>query len=514
MSRTRNVKLNIGSAMAYQFVNLLNNFLNRTFFVYVLGLNYLSLNGLFSDVLLALSLADLGFSAAIGYSLYRPLAENDTLKIQAYMNLYKKAYRLIGIVIAILGISLIPFLPYVVNFDKDVEVNYIAIYLMFLANTVLSYLFLAYKGTIITAAQYEYKLVKVNLLCSSILHVSQILGLIISKNYYVYLAVPIVMNLVKNVLVSKKAEQLFPCIKKCNHARLDKKERKEVFKNVCALSLTKLSMIIYQVSDNIVISICINTMLVGIYSNYLMITKALNNIFLLIFSAFRSGIGNMNAVDTSQKKRMVFRRIVFFNFWSYGFCSIALYEMLNPLIRIWFGESYLFRKNIVLLISLIFLVPGFNQTVTIYKDACGLFWQTRYRTLITAIVNVVVSVVLSKIIGVSGVFIATILAYLVTIYPIDPRILYREVFHASSKEYYLMLCKGFVITIVTGAVVEAIVRQITIDNQYLSFVMTGIIVVMVTNVLFFLFYRKTEEFQYYKGMVRGMFHRADNIQAN
>lgn len=507
MSRTRNVKLNIGSAVAYQFVNILNNFLNRTFFVYILGLQFLSLNGLFADVLLALSLADLGFGAAIGFSLYKPLAENNEEKIQAYMNLYKIAYRLIGLVIAILGIALIPFLPYLVNFEQSIDINYTAIYLMFLANTVLSYLFLAYKGTIITAAQYEYRIVKINLLYSVLLNGGQILLLVLSKNYYIYLVVPIVANLIKNILVARKAEKLFPCIGAKHKARLEKKERKEIFKNVCALSLTKLSMIIYQVSDNIVISVCINTILVGVYSNYLMITKALNNIFLLIFSAFRSSIGNMNAVDIPERKREVFKRIAFFNFWSYGFCSIALYELLNPLIGIWLGEKYLFDKGIVLLIALIFLVPGYNQTVTIYKDACGLFWQTRYRTLLTAIVNIVASVLLSKVLGISGVFIATIIAYLCTIYPIDPKILYREIFFCNPKEYYVMLAKAFLITIMTGVLVEVILNQITIVNKYADFIVTGVIVTVITNVVFFFAYRKTEEFNYYKGLLYGMLHR-------
>ena len=152
-SRIQNSKLNILFGFANSFITTILGFVTRSVFIYTLGVNYLGLNGLYTNILSLLSLAELGIGSAITFSLYKPIAEHDNKKIKALMQLYKSAYQKIGIIILVVGLSLVPFLKYLVNFQQNVDINYQLIYVLFLADSVISYLFFAYRSVIVYANQ-------------------------------------------------------------------------------------------------------------------------------------------------------------------------------------------------------------------------------------------------------------------------------------------------------------------------------------------------------------------------
>lgn len=141
MSRTSNTKRNIVSGILIQLITSLLGFINRTVFIHYLGANYLGLSGLFTNILSVLSLAELGIGDAITYALYKPLAENDNQKISILMSFYRVTYKVIGIIIFCMGICLLPFLKYLINFDIAIDINYYYIYILFLFNSVISYFF-------------------------------------------------------------------------------------------------------------------------------------------------------------------------------------------------------------------------------------------------------------------------------------------------------------------------------------------------------------------------------------
>lgn len=508
MSRTGNAKLNIFSGLLQMVATTILSFISRKIFIMSLGANYLGLSGLFTNVLSVLSLAELGIGSAIVFSLYKPLADDDREKIQALMRLYKIAYRIIGAVILGLGLVLIPFLQYLVNFEQGVDINYYYIYLLFLINSVISYWFFAYRSSIISAAQKDYKIVKVNVICSSASTIMQIIILLLLKGnmaYYIYLLVPIVMGIVKNLIIYKKSNELFPFLNEKCTTRLDKKETDKIRKNIYALSVTKLSSIVYTSSDNLVISALIGTIYVGLYSNYTMITSVVTNIVNIIFNNLRNSVGDLNATESSEHKYEVYKRILLANMWIYGFCSVALFQLLNPFIGLVFGMEYIFPMKVTTMIALLFLIPGLNHTNTIYKDACGLFWQTRYRTLATAIVNIIVSIVLANAISLQeykivGVFLGTIIAYIITIFPIDPKIIFRDVFNKKVYYFYIWLIESIILTLGAMACTWALSSMVE-QYTWSGFIIQCIIVVIIPNFIFTIFNFRKKEFKYYVEMV-------------
>ena len=505
MSRTRNVKLNIYSGITNQIIVNVLQFVNRTIFIWYLNENYLGINGLFTSVLSALSLAELGIGSAIGFSLYKPLAEKDVPKIQALMTLYKKAYRIIGAAVCVIGLALIPFLDKIVNFDYSVDINYYLVYILFLFDTVISYLFFAYRAAIITTDQKEYTIVKYKILNTVVASLAQIGTLVIFKNYYIYLIIPIATKILQNILISIKAGKMYPYIDEKHNNKLTEKEKKTIFKNVYALAVTKIGTVVYYSGDSIVISAFVGTVYTGIYSNYLIILNTLRTFINIIFGAFSSSVGNLNAIETTEKKKLVFKRMLLINVWIYGFCAIALNQLFNPFIKLWIGEKYLFDEKTKVCIVMMFFITGLCHTVTVFKDSCGIFWQTRYRELASAITNIVLSIIFVQFWGILGVFVATVIAYVLIIMPIDPRILYREVFHEKAWRYYGWLVASTIKVVAIMIIIHLLC--IPFSEGWKGFIVQVLIVLVMSNVLLLVTNIMSKEILYFKELILSKFKK-------
>lgn len=496
MGRIQNVKINAIYNLLSNVVTMLLSFVTRTLFIYTLGVKYLGLNGLFTSILGVLSLADLGISTAITYSLYQPLSDDNQNKIGQIIALFGKMYKIIGIIIFALGICLVPFLKYLVNFPEGININYYVIYLLFLINSVSTYLFFSYKNTVLYANQQSYLTVKYEIFYSIITMISQIIVLLIFENYYIYLLIPIFITVFKNYRVSKIAEKFFPIIKTKKFDPLDSNDKKEIIKNVYSISMIKISGIIYSSSDNLVISTFINTSIVGYYSNYIMILNIIKSLVGSIFNSMVASVGNLNASESAEYKYLTFKRLNFINFVIYGFCFICLNQLLNPFITVWIGEKYIFKNITVLLICLTFLIPGMNNIINIYKDGCGLFWETRFRTLLTAIVNITISIILVKKLGINGVLLGTILAYCLTIYIVDPIIVYKKVFVIPVIKYYSKLAQYFLCIVALNCFIGLLISKIVMSNIIDLLIKLLMIIVTYFMIISIIFY-KSEEYKYF-----------------
>ena len=183
---------------------------------------------------------------------------------------------------------------------------------------------------------------------------------------------------------------------------------------------------------------------------------------------------------------------------------VCMNQFFNPFIKLWLGSDYCFSQKTVLIISIMFLLPGLNNVINIYKDSCGLFWETRYRALATAIVNLVVSIVLVKKIGLEGVFIGTIVAYLTTIYMVDPRVVFHKIFEKSIISYYVSLIKTIVIYIITAVLVKYLCSVISVTG-WIGLILQGIAAVILINIFFIIIFGRLDEFKYYKNLLlRGL----------
>ena len=485
-------------------VSLLLQFISRTVFIYCLGEGYLGINGLFSNVLGVLSFAELGIGTAINFSLYKPVAEHDVEKIKAYMYCYKWAYRIIALIVAILGLVLTPFLPLLVKDPGNVG-NIKIYYLIYLFNTVSSY-FVSYKYSLVNAEQKNYIYTNVNLLVSVTTVITQIISLLIWKNFLVYLLIAAILGVFQKIFISGYFDKLYPYLREKNVQKLSADDKCILSTKIKALVIHKLGDVSVHQTDNIIVSAFVSTKMVGLLSNYNMLISTISGCINVLFNSVTGSLGNMVATESKEYQYAIFKRYRFIGFWFYGFTAIALAILMTPFITLWLGKQMIVAPIVVNLLIIDYYMIGQRICLNNIKSAAGLYEPDKYVALLQAIVNLVASIVLVKIIGLPGVYVGTIIqGTLSTV--LKPILSYRTMFGVSSRYYFIDSVKYGGVVVISYGVCQMLNRMIMTDITIAHFVFMLIIVVTIPNIIFFLAFHRTEEFRFVAGVVRSFVKR-------
>lgn len=503
-SRTRNVSVNTAVALVCQGVNLFLNFITRTIFINVLGAEYLGVNGLFTNVLTILSFAELGIGNAIVYSMYRPLAEKNEGKLSSLMHLYQKAYTMIGVVVAVVGMALTPFLHYIVKDVPDIKESISTLYLLFLANTVVSYFFV-YKKSIIIADQKNYVVLAVSQVVLIIRVILQTIFLYLTHAYIVYLVIQIICTLIDNVVSSCIADRRYPFLKS-NTERLSKQETRKIFEDVKALVVYKFGSVILNGTDNILISMMIGVREVGLVSNYVLLASSCQTILGKITEAFTASVGNLNATESAEKQYDIFKKLFFITSWIFAFATVGLITVSRPFIISWLGTDYLLGNLVVFGIFIEFYVKGVHSVCYTYRTTLGLFKQGQMAAILAAVTNIILSVILCKKIGLAGIFIATPIARIFSLGIIDPGLIFHEGFHRSVKEYHMIYIGYGLLYTAIGGVCEFVVYNIQIAS-WLGVIVDAIVVSVIFNGIMLLVFARTKMFKEILGKISPIFTR-------
>ncbi len=503
-SRTENSIINSAMSIVTQVLTVVLNFAVKTVFIKMLNDEYLGVNGLFTNIITMLSLADLGIGIAIPYSLYKPLAKKDEHKINVLMNFYKKVYTIIGIAVLLIGLSLTPFLGLIIK-DIPKNVPHLSlIYILFVIHSASSYFFV-YKKFLIDSDQKGYITSRIIFTFSTLLSIIQIILLVTTKNYILFLLSSIILVIIQNIYISSKANKLYPFIKNKTDEKLEKEDMEGIKKNVSSLFIYKVGTVIMNGTDNIIISKFIGLIIVGFYSNYVLIINSITTVLNQIFNAITSSIGNLVVTTNKKRSKEVYDNLNFANFWLYALFGVCIIVLINPFINIWIGKKYVMGFSIVFLLVLNFYVLGMQSVTNSFRNAYGLFWIAKYRPIIMVIINIVISVVLVQFIGIEGVLIGTLISRLVTTAWLDPYIVHKYGFEISPKSYYIDYLKYLVIFIAISIIFNYFVSMITINNIFIL-ILIAILVVISVNVILVLLFFKTSEFNYFYDKIKKIRH--------
>lgn len=496
-SRIVNVTYNFTFGILRQILKLVCNFGVRTVFIYFLGKEYLGIDGLFLSIISVLNLAELGIESGIIYCLYRPIAENDIYKIQAYMKYYKKAYMCIGCIIAMVGLCLVPYLPFLMKGVDDI-VNVKFIYLLYLGQTVVSYIFFAYRSALFTASQKKSILHIIQSITIVGVSVFQILDLIFLKSFVGYIMLGLGGNIFNNILVAIASERFYPEIWKKNDSRLTQEERCDLKKKICGLAMYKFSGTVLSSTDNLIISGFIGTSELGLYTNYTLLFQYIQAIPALLFDSLTASIGNINVVENKEKKLLIFKKLNFLNFWIYGFSGIEMLCITNYFIEeIWIGKDYLLNNSVVIFLFLNYITAGLQQTVIAHKDACGLFWEGRWRPVFSGVLNLVISILLVRPFGIEGVIVGTIISRFLTTWWFDPWLIYKYVFEEKPYNYYVTYVKRLIYICLIAVLTLSCTTCIKFTG-WIGLLIRLAICTVLPNACFWLLFRKTDEYEYLK----------------
>lgn len=505
-SRVQNSLYNITSGVGYQLLVLVISFISRTIFIYCLGKTYLGVSGLFSNVLSILSFAELGIGQAIIFSLYKPIADGDEEKMLSLMTLYGKVYRILFFVVLFLGISLLPFLPYFINdFNRIPDLN--IIYIMYVVSSAATYLF-AYKSTFFTACQKNY----LNTLIGAVFYLVttglQIASLLIFKNFILYLSISICSAIIQNIYIAHRVDKFFPFLKRKDAIPLGKSELSKIKKDVYALVLYKIGAISLNSTDNILISKFVGIITVGLYSNYVLITSSVSNFLGTIFANLTASIGHLNATENEERKYFMFKVINFSVFWLYSLAGICVFILINPFISCWIGDSYLIDEYTVFIICLNMYISAMLYPPTQYRQTMGVFVQGKYRPIISAVINIGISIYLGMYYGLPGILWGTAITRLSTNSWFDPFIVFKKM-GLNPWIYYMDYIFKIIVMMAVGAIFYLLSTLVVIDN-FLTWIIAAVILVVGINGIYIVIYHNTKEYEYLRDIVVSIIQKAHN----
>lgn len=506
MSRIQNAAKNIAFGYIGNISSTVLGFVLRTVFILKLDATLLGVNGLYTGVLTMLSLAELGIGTALNYSLYAPVARKDYEKIKSYMLFYKKTYRVIAGIVAVIGLILVPFLKYFIKNPGSYGNRELTIYyLIFLFNTVSTY-FVSYKYSLVNAEQKNYIQTNVLTVTKLVTVVLQLIVLMLTSNFLLYLLTAAAVELVQKIYVNNYLNKLYPYLLDKDIKPLAKEETDEIINKTKALVCHKVGDVARLQTDSIIISSFIRVALVGIVDNYTMVINSISGFVNIIFNSVISSFGNLIATETREKQYDIFKVYRFVANWIYGLSAVGFFILLSPLVYLWLGEEWMLSNGVIALILVDYYFKGDRIVLSNFKTAAGVFEEDKYLALIQGAVNLVISIALVQKMGLAGVYIGTIVSGLIANIT-KPFIIYKVCFDKSVKEYFIETAKHLVILGIVLLVIVPLSGLILKNITIVGFLLVAIIIVVAYNALFLLVYARTKEMGYLLGILKGKLGR-------
>lgn len=499
-SRTSNTLRNLKVGLIMQILGYALSFVNRTVFVYVIGMTYLGVNSLFTNILMILSFTEAGAEAAFSSLLYRPLRDGNKRAVAMIMNAFRKTFAVIGGIVAVIGISIIPFLGYLISDEAKQVENIVLVYLLFLYGSVVNYIF-TYKISLIKADQKTYIISIYDEIIAIAQYALQIAVVAIWHNFVLYVAVQMGLQILRNILLSRKSSKMYPYLDR--HAPpLPPKAKASVFRRIRGGIWMHTGFIIANGTDSIVITKFLGLDVNGKYANYLMITTIVGCLFKIVFDSVSASVGDLIAEGDRRKIYRYFRTITFTAFVMFSVAAVGMLVMFNSFIRLWFtAADCTFGVADMILIVIVFLVGnyGIKRPLALFKNACGLFYNDRYFALAEGICNLVLSLILVRFIGFAGVMIGTIVSSMITICS-GAYVLYKHLFKRPLFVFFFRLTVYSLFTAACAGLVAFGYSFIGCGN-WLAFLLEGIGAVVFTGAAIVLVFGKTPEFRFVSGFV-------------
>lgn len=495
MSRTEKSIKNIATSLVLGFLTTIIGFVAQKVFVDTLGVEYLGLNGLFTNLVAMLAVAELGLGSAIVYHLYAPLHTKDMPRVSSYMRFYRNGYRIIAASIMALGLLLLPFLPLIIGQGHSVDIHISLVFLLFIANSAASYL-LSYKRSVLYADQKSYIVNGVHIGVVGLLNALQIWVLLVTQNYYLYLVLRIVMTLLENVVLNHIVDRQY----KINQAPkpLSKKAKKDIFIKLKGLVYHKVGTFVVTGSSNVIISIFLGLAMVGLYSNYLLIQTTLYLLFSQLASAIRASIGNFLVAEKHDRYMLVFKRLQFIGYFLAVIIVSVFFVTSAGFVSLWLGNEYVFSVGETALLSLgiyLYLVRwlAFHN----FKEAAGIFYEDRFVPIAEAVINIIASVILVQFMGISGVFLGIAISSLTLHAYSYPKFVYKGILGGDYRNYALRRVGELLLAIIVIVIAYITSIAINLDSLWLQFVLRALVAIVIPVSILWLAYRRSDEWSYF-----------------
>ena len=489
-----NAKKNVVFGFINKTVLILLPFLERTVMQRLMGELFLGMNSLFSSVLSVINLAELGFGSAVVYHMYKPVAENDTETVNALLNFYKKIYRIIGLVVLAVGLSLIPFLPRLITGAVPENINITIIYMLFLCDAVYSYFMFAYMGSLLTVYQREDIRSKINTVITILMYVSKMIVVATIRNYYVYVALIPVYAIIQNLWIALVVKKKFPqhhC-----EGEIEENKKQNIRKLVTGTFISKISAVTRNSLDSVCTSAFLGLALTAVYNNYYMISASITSLLGIVASSFLGGVGNHVATKSVEENFKELELLDFCYMLISGICTCLLLCLYQPFMKLWMGEKMMLPLPAVALFCVYFYILKLGDMRFMYSTANGLWWHHRYRAIGETIANLLLNIVLGMFFGIYGIIFATIISMLLCNFLWATKITFNHYFGKElKKRYYIYQVHYAVITLLVCVIVYFLCDICTVQNNYLNLILKIVVCAFSSCAIYFIIYHNNSLFR-------------------
>ncbi len=471
-------------------VGVIVPFIARTFIIYYMGEEYLGVNSLFTSIFTVINFANLGFSTAIAAFLYKPLFEKDTVKVNSLLNLLNKINHTIGLIVFTFGAFCFFNLNIFVTTDVPPGVNIHLLFIIFMADTLMSYYFKSYVHILLNALQRADVWNLSNTISRIFFGVLQILSICFIKKIEVYVLFTNLVTICNRLYCCYFAKTHFPqyyCF-----GEVDRQIKIKVFKDSLAMGLQKIGNMLSVSLDNIVIARYLDLVTVARYGNYNYILQALG---MVIHTLNMSIMGSIGAGIVSHKNcdscsefwlvNSVYLAII-------SFFSVLYFTCVQNFIHLWVGDKTL-SYFCILLLTLTFFFCQSKNVISLFKDVNGIWWKDRYRPLVGGIINLILNVGLVKVIGLPGVIFSTLFSTTFIELPWELRALFGKEGKDSEKKYLLSLVRHFFLILLS--IILSSFITIKLDNSFFSLVLRVVISTCIVIFILVLFNYKDNDFR-------------------
>lgn len=505
IERTKNATRNIIFGALLKIYQIAVPFVMRTIMIYFLGIQYLGLNSLFTSILQVLNLAELGVGSAMVYSMYKPIVEDDKKRICSLMRLYRTYYRIIGLIIAVAGAILTPFVPHLIKGNVPADMNVYILYLLNLGATVLSYWLYAYKNSLFQAFQRQDVVSKVTLGTNTVQYAFQALAIMLLHNYYAYVIISLAGQALTNIVTAIVATKMYPDL--TPGEKLDKESVTEINHRIRDLFTAKLGAVIVGSADTIVISAFLGLATLAIYQNYYYILNSVYTFVGIILSSVTAGIGNSLIAESLDKNYKDFKVFTFLICWIICTCCSCFAGLYQPFMTIWVGENLMLPEEFVPLMCIYYFVLELSMIWATVKDAAGLWHSDRFRPLIGALANLLMNIILVQYIGLYGIVLSTILSYVLISMPWLVHNIFKLLYIRSPWPYIRSLSIYVVMTIICTAITFTISQSMSIGSNIGAFIVWAVLCFLIPNAIQLLAFHRTEEYRESRKLVKKMISR-------
>lgn len=478
-TRTRNAKRNIYAGVLHRGAEILFTFVTRTVVLKTLGAEYTGLSGLFTAILNIMNVAELGFSAAVAYEMYKPIVDHDSDFICKLLNYYRRIYKYIGTLIIVIGIALGPFIPKLIKGTYPQEINVYILFIMQLLYTALGYFIFAYKEVIISANQRQDLVSLVDLGIVIAQNVLQIGVLFATKNYYFYMLIMVVGVVVRNFMISWVADKEYPeyhC-----EGELSKEDKNKIIQHVKGIAVGKINVVSRNAFDDVIISMYCGLTDVTIYDNYYYIMRGVSYMTSIIKNSILAGVGNSIASEPIEKNLADFKRFEFYYWWISAWCTIVMFCFYQPFMHYWAGDKLTATNTAMALFVLYFYIGQMGHIRSTYANAAGIWWKLRKISFAEMACNLALNFILGYKLGMVGVLIATCVTVFVFSIIGITIILFREYFKTSAVEILTEYFWQMGVTILALGVTFGVCNRFSIE--IVGLLMRAIICIIIPNII-------------------------------